>query len=357
LSTSCSETPTSNRFLELLSLIPVTITPTDDVPVYYTLLDYASVFEDTGFTFSNPEELLDKLTLSDFSINIIGTGSFITGFGSNLDRSTIRKKYLGYDATDIDAEIQFGVPPSNGVIAIGRFDPQATINALSNQDEWPSWAVDSYATEDYNGVTIHSWGDGLAVHLTTRMCPPHLDELGRARPLAVTDEYLFCAPSVEVIKLLIDASEKKGSTLANLPEYAAIANGLADLHAYSAVIGSSSLANLPSEYTENPDIEIGPILKKYMTCGSGLGQDENGYYIALALYHETAANAQANVSLLRERTEYVFPLITQKPLDNLITDIQINVEDNMLLAKLYTISPSSLWVQWFYFPDAWLFHE
>ena len=156
---------------------------------------------------------------------------------------------------------------------------------------------------------------------------------------------------------MIDASLQECSTLADLPEYASIANGLGDLNVYSAVIGSSFLGNLPSEYIENPEMDIGPILKKYMTCGSGLGQDENGYYIALVLYHENADDAQANVSLLRERTEYAIPLITKEPLDNLITDIQINVEGNTLLAKLYTVSPSSLWLEWFYYPDAWLFHE
>jgi hypothetical protein len=356
LSISCSGTDatSSNHFLELLSLVPV-IELGEDVPTYYTLLDYASVFQDTGFTFSSPEELIDKITTKDFCSNVIGYGSHITGFGLDLRRSTIRKKYLGYDATNIDAEIQFGIPPADVVIAIGRFDPQATLNALSNQDEWPSWAVDKYAMEEYNGVTIHSWGDGLAAHLTTRMCSPHLDNLGRARPLAVTDKYLFYAYSVEVIKLLIDTNHNKSSTLADLPEYASIANCLADLHTYSAVIGPSSIANLPSEQNGN---EIGgPLLKKYLTFGTGLGQDEKGSYLAVVLYHENDANAEANVSLVRQRTEYAFPLITNKPLDSLVTDMQIDVEGNILIAKIYTVSPSSLWVQWFYFPDSWLFHE
>jgi hypothetical protein len=344
----------SNTFLELMNLIPADI-DSGDYPLFFTLLDYASVFEDTGFTFSTPEELVEKITLSDFSINVIGAGSYITGYGRWIETSPIRKEYVGYDVTCVDAEIQFGFSPSDGVAAIGRFSAQATAEALSHRGEWPSWAVDAYTAEDYHGVTINSWGSGFETHLTTRLVPPHIDELGRARPLAVTDKYLFYTPSVETIKMMIDASQNQYSSLAGLPEYAAIANSLAELQAYAAVVGSASLADLSSE--QNGGEFSGPILKKYITCGTGLGQDEKGPYIVVVLYHENNDDAQANISLLRERTEYIIPLITEKPLDSLVTDMQIDVEDNVLLAKIYTVSPSSLWCSWFYFSDSWLTHE
>jgi hypothetical protein len=257
--------------------------------------------------------------------------------------------------TCIDAEIQFGYPPVEGVAAIGRFDPQATAEALSHQDGWPSWAAAAYTTEEYRGVTIHSWGSGLENHLPDRFLPPHIDWLGRAKPLAVTDKYLFYADSVETVRQMIDASQNQYSSLADLPEYAAIANGLAGLNTYQAVIGPSSLSNLDSE--QGGGEAGGPLLGKYLTFGTGLAQDESGYYIAIALYHENSADARANVSLLRERTEYAIPQLIQLPLENLVTDMQIDVEDNLLIAKIYTTSPSSLWNSWFYYHDSWLAYE
>jgi hypothetical protein len=346
----------SNTFLELLNLVPADFAVSyGNQPAFFILIDYNFLYQDEGITFSTFEELFNKTDKNKISYWIIGQGSFITGYGRFASTPLIRKEYVGYDITCIDAEIQFGQPPTDGVAAIGRFSAQATEEALSHRGEWPSWAVADYTTEDYHGVTIHSWGSGFETHLTTRLVPPHIDELGRARPLAVTDKYLFYTPSVETIKMMIDASQNQYSSLAGLPEYAAIANSLAELQAYAAVVGSASLADLSSE--QNGGEFSGPLLKKYLTCGTGLGQDEKGPYLIVVLYHESTDNAQANISLLRERTEYIIPLITEKPLDSLVTDMQIDVEDNVLLAKIYTVSPSSLWCSWFYFSDSWLTHE
>ena len=351
----CSETEdekASNRFLELLSLMPANTVVYGYLPCF-TLIDYASLYQDTGFTFSTPEELLDKLTPGDFSIYVLGSGSHITGYGNRMDRSTIRKEYLGYDATNIDAEIQFGQPPSDGVAAIGRFDPQATIDALSNQDEWPSWMISEYNTEEYRGITIHSWGDGLNINLTTRLCPPHLDELGRARLLAVTDEYLFSGVSTEQIKMIIDAQTGKISSLADVPEYSSIANAMADLKVYGAFIASEYLARPSPEFALNDTL---PLLRKFLTFGSGVGQDEKGTYMTLVLYHENTDNTLANADLLKQRLENAKSGITDVFWNTIFSDMQIEAEGNILIAKLYT-SSCSLWLEWIYARDNLLFHE
>ncbi len=348
----------SNTFIELLNLVPADFAEGESgFPLYFTLIDYASIYQDEEITFSTFDELFSKTDKDKISYGIVGLGSFITGYGRFANTSLIRKDYVGYDITCIDAEIQFGHTPSNSLAAIGRFSPQDTSDALSNQDGWPSWAVAAYTAEDYRGVTIHSWGSGLDIHLETRLIPPHIDELGRARPLAITDKYLFYAAYVETVKLMVDASQNQYSSLADLPEYAAIANGLTDLGAHVAIIGPSSLSSFDAE--QSGGVVSGPLLKKYLTCGTGQGKDESGSYVAVVLYHENAADAQANVSLLRERTEYVLSLVWQLPLESTISDMQINAEGKLLLAKLYTFSPSLLWNSWFYYTDSesWLAHE
>ena len=365
LSAGCGVTA-SNTYLELLNLVPADLN-TDDSHFLVTLVDHASYYQDNGITFSDSQELIYIMNTENFELWNIVYGGFITGYSIYMDRSTIRKEYLGYDITCIDAEIHFEYPPVNGVAAIGRFDPQATAEALSNQGEWPSWAVNAYTTEDYRGVTIHSWGDGLKIHLETRLLPPHIDELGRARPLAITDNYLFYAASVETAKLVIDASQNQHSSLADLPEYAAIANGLAELKTYAAMISDGKAANLCLDSLENGDTQLtetereilinslGIPLKKFLTFGCGVGQDENGVYTVIIIYHQSPDDALANVSLLRQRIESVRSSVINIPWSELITETDIRAEGNVLLAKLY--SSAGFWANLIYAGDNLLFHE
>lgn len=356
----------SNTFLELLNLVPADL-DTGDYPLYVTVADHASFYKDNGITFNDSQELIEIMNTEYFELWNIVYGEYVTGYGRYMDSSTIRKEYVGYDITCIDAEVQFGYPPANGVAAIGSFSPQDTSDALSNQYEWPSWAVDAYTTEDYRGVTIHSWGNGLEAHMTTRLVPPHIDELGRARPLAITDKYLFYSATVETVKALVDASQDQQPSLADLPEYAAIANGLAKFKTYAAMICDGTVANLCLDNLENGDIQLteaqremlinnlGAPLKKFLTFGSGVGQDEKGTFTAIVIYHQSSDDALANVSLLKQRIESGKSVFQNIPWSEMITETDIRAEGNVLLAKLY--SSAAFWASWIYAGDNLLFHE
>jgi hypothetical protein len=177
--------------------------------------------------------------------------------------------------------------------------------------------------------------------------------IGRAMPLAVTDKYLFYAPSLEMIKLMIDASQGETESLADLPEFAAIADGLSKLNAYTALIGLESLANGNPELIETYS---GPRLKKFVTFGSGLGRDSKGIYTALVLYHESADDAESNISLLEQRIAGTISILGGTPWSEIITDTEIKVEGQVLLAKLYTDS-LVLWGSLVYGRDILLLHE
>ena len=207
---------TSNRFHELLGLIPSDV-DISSAPIF--LNDYASFWEDNGISLVELDEqsitfqgLIDLILEKDnlFTRMSLVQGSDITGWGRYASQELIQDKYVGYSFASINAEIQAGTPPHEMVAAIGRFDPKATGDALNHQDEWPSWAIEAYDTEEYSGVTIHSWGDGLRMHIDPNRdpvgTPPHIDMLGRAMPLAVTSDYLFYTSSLDGIKSMIDSS-------------------------------------------------------------------------------------------------------------------------------------------------------
>jgi hypothetical protein len=349
----CSGGDSSNRFSELLKLIP-SEEPYNKAPMM--LFDYASYREDKNISFStssnNTEVFIDFLEESlQYDLGyLLSGGSFITGYGRYALEGTINDKYVGYDFTCVDAEIQAGFPPGNVVAAIGRFNPQATRDALEYQDEWPSWVKEAYTTEEYRGVTLHSWGDGYKMNMNTRLVPPHIDQLGRARPLAVTETRLFYAPSLEIMKLMIEASQDKPESLADLPEFASI---LSEMNAYAAVIGDEECAigDIMFEGTYS-----GPKLKRFVTFGSGIGEDERGFYMALVIYHHSRENAEANVSLLEQRIADTDSVYAEKPWREVFYDIDIHVEGNILVAKLYT-EVTSIWVGWVYDQDSLLVHE
>ncbi len=362
----CAGPSSRNTFTELLTLVPAS-EASDDSPVYFTLVDFASFYKDNGITFTNFEELTEEIMTKprEILMNMPGPGSFITGYSSYAQHSTIREKYVGYDIGDVDAEIQFGTSPNEGVAAIGRFDPEATKNALSNQDEWPVEIKDRYQTEEYNNITIHSWGDGFKTNLKARLTPPHVDILGRAKPLAVTGEYLFYHPSLENVKLMIDASRQKGQSLADLPEYSSLVDALAGLKVNSAIIGNGPMANLcvstiEDDFTRLTEEEkltlLGTPLKKFLTFGSALGKDENGFYTAIVIYHANSDIARENVSLLKQRLESSSSLFFDGSWSNLFTETDIKAEGNVLLARLYSES-MSFWQSCIYSPDSLLYHE
>lgn len=330
----------TNRFRELLKLVPSSV---DLSQAPLVLADYASCYEDNDISLTGADgrpltfqEFIDFQIQNEIGYIPMHGYSFITGYGPHATEGTIKDEYVGYNFTDVDAEILTGAPPLSLTAAIGRFDPQATRDALSRQDEWPSWAVDAYTVEEYNGVTIHSWGDGYQIRPMDRLVPPHIDTLGRARPLAVTEKYLFSVATTEILKSMIDASQGKAESLADLPEFAEVANALSKFDVYGIAIGTEA-----TSYSHPLLMEAcpGPPLKKYLSYGEGRVMDENGIYSILVLYHESADDAEANMSLLEQRidsiasqSDYIFGI-------GWITGTEIVVEGNLLVATSGTLMP------------------
>lgn len=354
----CSgDSESSNPFHKLLGLIPREV-DVSRAPIY--LIDYASFYKDNNISLTTADnrpvsiqEFIDLIRDKELQFAPMGLGSHITGFGKYAMTSNIKDRYVGYNFTDVDAEIQTGVPPGNIVAAIGRFNPQATRDALSYQDEWVPWMIDAYSIKEYRGVTIHSWGNGFDVHMEGPLTPPHLDQLGRAQPLAVTSDYLFSAPLGNTVELMIDAGQDRMESLADLPEFSKIADELAKHDVYSALMGIESIVNGGPEHE---DTYSGPLLKKFFTFGSTAGQDEHGTYLILVLYHENSDDAKSNVSLLQERVRTTDSVMYELSWSELLTDTDIYNKGNLLVAKLYT-QYTRLWDKWIYAREPLLLHE
>ena len=364
----CSETE-ENTFVKLLRFLPAKAK--DNCII--TIIDYElfrkvngiSIYNEDGQRISR-EEYLENLAAMSINGSLFGDsmfqfGSYWTCCGPYLHQAPIQDKYIGYDVIDVFAEINniftvsldapamYNIHPDIMVAAIGEFSTQSTEAALRNSDEWPDRLVNNYIIEDYNNITIHSWGNSQEVSLTERFSPPHVDQIGRAMPLAVSDGHLFISSSIEGIKSMIDASQNEVSSLADIPEYVRIVKSMHELGAIGVMIMDEAFIR---DIFASPESYMGPQIKNYLTVGIGLGKDEKGEYMALALVYDAQVFAEESAVLLEQKAEAYNELCETifKNKNAMIYDTEIRFEDEVLLAKLYN-DYKGLWYWWFF--DRW----
>ncbi|MBN1161305.1 MAG: hypothetical protein JXA17_05115 [Dehalococcoidales bacterium] len=346
----------------------------------FVLIDHKSCFEKGGISLYTPDG--ETISLKDLIVFIINElpeerlselaniwlGSFYTGYGRFTASFTMHDEYIGYDFADVDAEISnvefIFIEEALGdsyvyktmVAAIGKFKPEKTGATLNNREEWPEWTRANYTTENYQDITIHNWYSGNETHVKDRFNAPHLDQLGRALPIAITDGRLFAASTVQDIESLIDSSLENIPSLADVPEYALAAQALYELGASIAIIADDVLAYGYTMYIVH---DKGQPLNSYLTFGTGYGKDERGYYIALALLHDSPLQAIENAKILNQRVQNaIFPsdyntlevFLGGQDIDfihgnDVIYDTEIFTKGVVLMAKLYTEDPE-LWYSW-----------
>lgn len=359
-----------NPFVELLALMPASAREGRVI----TIIDYRvfrqlqgiSVYDEDGQRI-NREEYFENIVALDqedslYGYDIMRFSSYWTGCGEYVLSSPIQDESVGYEATDVDAEInniyslsdlpwilgsnEISPNPDAMIAAIGDFDSQATNDALINSDEWPSWALDNYTSVNYQEYIIYSWGDSLEYHIHDRFSPPHLDSIGRAIPLTISDGHLFIGSNLDYIKSMIDAKLDETSSLADIPEYVLAAQGMYELGAIGALImDEAHVRDILSAFSPT----TGPTIQDFLTVGMGPGKDETGEYVALVLVYENAVDAEEGISLLEQKIEAfnIFCDTSDCCKDNYIHDTAIYTDGRLLLARLYT-GNQILWRYWFF---------
>lgn len=356
--------------MDLLALLPASAVEDE----CFFLIDYEAMWEKNGITF--PDSILDKSDIFDILVEhifsdshnkdqgILYFSSFYTGWvfiqWQQEGIAPVQTEYVGYDIPNVAVEINNGVKnqftpafgsienlsePDMKVAAIGNFSPEETSRALENREDWPEWVVDSYWQERYRGVVIHNWIAGSAPPGYQGISPPHnLD--GELPAFAVTDGRLYVGESIEDVRQMMDAGAGISSTLADIPEYDLLVDGLSELGSYVAIIGDERLTNADTvaftDYALNP----------FLTFGTGYGSDDKGAYVALVLVHESSELANANVDILKKRfSEYQFSFGSSPIVD----DMLVWNEGRVLLAKLYTEN-LDYWYTWLTWETNTLFH-
>jgi hypothetical protein len=340
-------------FSRLLALFPADTLSDGEI----ILINYEKIWEDAGINFNprnetriNREEILD-IALSSLSEHIAGDSamefsSFYSGNDGTIKISPIEYDTLGYDiAADVDAEIIHGSAWDNNLMIgmSGDFTVKTTRSALHNQDGWPQWVRDNFQTEIYREIPVYSWGPSTDAVFRDGLKPPHLDYWGIARPLAATNGNMLVADSVDLVKGMIDALTDASPSLADIPEYALIAEYM-DYFGVYAVIMSKTM--IPIE-----QYELLLPLQQFLAVGFGNGKDERGNYTAVIAVYENEDLAQESAGILEERLRE-----TAIALDVEIEFTFIQWEGRVLYAKLY-VDEVSLGLNWLYIVRSYLHND
>jgi hypothetical protein len=129
---------------------------------------------------------------------------------------------VGFDLLDVEAQLTFGVPPADGTVLLGRFDPDAIAAAFARRGYASSTVRDRMRLCGEAGCD-----QGLAVDLAAAdPSLPFGGQLGRREPLAVRATDILSSADVDTLMAMVDAAEGVTGSLAEDPAFRAVASAL-----------------------------------------------------------------------------------------------------------------------------------
>jgi hypothetical protein len=364
-SLSCSDSGSTNSFVQILSTIPDTPAARNQVLIN----DYAQMRKDFGINAPGTNATVDEQTQYLTSLSQMGSqtgfsqlhlatppGSCITGGSQYLPYSLEAMLNLGLGYWSIDQEAEAGKPGSMGFILKGHFNTETTRQALavSAKDDPPS-------IETYNGSTIFSWGGDNQINLIGRFNPPIYDALGRGGRFVVQNNFVLKTYDTAGIQDVLDAQKGKLASLADVTEFKLMAQELSSQGALTAIM-TDRVQGL-AYWTENEIVDLikaqneqtvkasdidkylaqGPKLLPYQTMAFAAAQDAKGLYALVIIVQADAQTAAQNVILLKQRIAETDSLITGQPWTSMISSSSITSHGRVLTAKLYGDSISRGW--------------
>ena len=120
---------------------------------------------------------------------------------------------LGFDVTDIDQHLLFGLPPGDGSVLVGTFDPGVVADAF---------AMRGFTASAADGHTLlcgpAGCESGMAVHLADS--DPGLlfgAALGRSEPIAVSSSEILSSADFETLSGMLAAAEGRARRWPMIP--------------------------------------------------------------------------------------------------------------------------------------------
>ena len=128
---------------------------------------------------------------------------------------------VGFDVLDVEAQLTFGTPPSDGTVLLGSFDPEAVAAAFAER------GYESRAVRDRLELCgPDGREEGMAVNAAADSSLPFGGQLGRHEPLFVGANDILSSADLATLIAMRDAAEGVGASLAEEPAWRALASVL-----------------------------------------------------------------------------------------------------------------------------------
>ena len=272
-------------------------------------------------------------------------GPWISGFTPYFSRQLENRRHLAFDVRNMEQSIMTGVPPGVLEVVRGRFNPDATEQALNLCSECTPTEL-----EEYLGVEFYSWGGDLEVNIQKALNPPAFDNLGRGGRIAVLDSFVFRTVETPGMRSLIGAYAGRDDSLADIPELALSAREMDELGLYSGLIMGNVetlsfegvLGNICAEAgaTESDcdqlkaRVEETGVLDAYDVLGAGAGMDEGGPFVAFIFIYGDESDAKRNIPVFEQMVSNGASLRFHGAWSEHFSDAEVWSEGKKLIAKL-----------------------
>jgi hypothetical protein len=320
--------PEPTAFMRALSLIPNTAAVREATPIF-SYADYHAALEARGMPV--PESLAGYLDGGEADGPLAPTLPpagpsamlpYLFAGGPEYPQT------VGFDFFQVAQAAEFGTPPGMGQILIGDFDTAMIFAAYMLRGYT---AVD----EDEHGTLLcpaDGCDTGTKQNLRgTDPANPFGGHLGRSEPIFVGDGVLLNSPDDTLVEAMVEAHADSASSLADAPEFQAIAGVLAAYPYVSAVMAVSPLAVTtldPRAMTENPEaaealmasLEAEPLAPYVMAAFASAADGENEYGLALLVYVNADA-AQDAAAVIDNRLATLESMRTRQLYADLLNQI------------------------------------
>ena len=345
------------RFQDMLDVIP----DTADTRGELMLVDLAMVRE--LYDILLPGEQADDDAVLDYLLELsqfrLG-GPFISGMDQfAFQTNPTFREYLGIDARNVDRIAWAMTPPGELEVVWGSFDPEETENALKACTECPD-----HVLQEHRGVPFYSWGEDLRVDTTAILSPPAFDELGRGGRIAIQEGRVFRTVRTSDMEDLIDASQGKSRSLADVDEFEQMAKAIEATGAYGAFLSdlifsfndtAAGLGVTPEQLIDT--LENYVPLRPYVAFATGAGEDAQGPYMVLVLVHDSARLASENKDRLQAIIDEASSFRTSEPWSEFVEGVEIDTDGSRLGAKLRGERIARIWLDVVFSRDSLLVHE
>jgi hypothetical protein len=224
----------------------------------------------------------------------------------HLDRYGDRyHDFVGFDFFEVEYAAAFGIPPQTGIVLVGEFDTGAVIGAHTAR---------GYTIERQDGSgTLLCPPDGCETGKVVDIAAmdpanPFGGRLGRNEPVFVADGLILNSPDFAVLEAMIAAHEGRAESLADRPEYQALAAALPDIVQHSIQAFGPGGFGLPGARAGevNALLDSAP-LPRYRFAASVGGTGSGGIFAAVVLIYADASEAAAAAAAVDVRAD--LPLV------------------------------------------------